>query len=139
MCVDPGWKFGERIFWSETLRSWKHLDASEIRAGRPNAKEVLATKKVNFSFSRSQVEQQNCLEEIMESENPLQGGKEPQGVKISWENFQRNSEMSQPTEETKDDAGARNDFWSMAKVTSFIVITLNLGFPPFARLIARWW
>ena len=22
--------------------------------------------------------------------------------------------MSQPTEETKDDAGARNDFWSMA-------------------------
>ena len=29
------------------------------------------------------------------------------------EDLQGNSERSQPTDETKDDAEARNDFWSM--------------------------
>ena len=32
-----------------------------------------AAKGVNF-FSQPQKEQQNCLEDIMESENPLQAG-----------------------------------------------------------------
>ena len=48
------------------------LDASEIHARRPNAKEVLTSKKgVNISYSRSRMEQQNCVEEITKSENPL--------------------------------------------------------------------
>ena len=48
------------------------LDASEIHAGRLYAKEILTSKKgLKTSFSRSQMERQNCLEEIMKSENQL--------------------------------------------------------------------
>ena len=45
----------------------------------------------------------------MESENPLNDG----GVTISKKNFKGNSERSQPTEETRDDAEDHNDFWSI--------------------------
>ena len=34
-------------------------------------------------------------------------------MKISKEDLQGNSEKSQPTDETKDEAEASNDFWSM--------------------------
>ena len=51
-------------------------------------KEVITPKKKGEQiFYRSQMEQQNCLEEIMESENPLQGGNNLQGVKMSEKNF----------------------------------------------------
>ena len=49
----------------------------------------------------------------MESENPLQGGNNVLGVKKTEKELQGNSEGSQPTDETKEDAEARNDFWSM--------------------------
>ena len=52
------------------------------------------------------MEQQNCLEEITESKDPLEGGEDLR------EEFSENSERSEPTE-TKDDAEARNDFWSI--------------------------
>ena len=56
--------------------------------------------------------QQNCQEETTNSENPLQGGNEPWGVKISVENFKAKPGQPQPTE-SKDDAEARADFWSI--------------------------
>ena len=49
------------------------LDALEIHARRLNAKEVLRKKRVNILYSRSQMEQQDCVEEITKSENPLCG------------------------------------------------------------------
>ena len=47
------------------------LDTSEIRARRLNAKEIITPKMLKTFYSQSQMEQQNYLEEIMESENPL--------------------------------------------------------------------
>ena len=49
------------------------LDASEIHARRFNAGEALTHKTVKNSYSHSQMEQQNCVGEIMKSENQLQG------------------------------------------------------------------
>ena len=43
---------------------------------------------------------------------PMRGTTQ-EGVKIS-EDHQGSSEESQPVDETKDDAEARNDFWSIA-------------------------
>ena len=39
--------FGKEIFWSQTLRRWKFLDASEILARRLNAKGIITPKLVN--------------------------------------------------------------------------------------------
>ena len=65
-------EFGKEIFWSRTLRNWKILDAAEIHPRRIIAREVFdATKELTFLYSRHQKVQPNCLEEIMESENPL--------------------------------------------------------------------
>ena len=36
---------GKEILWSQTLRSWEKMDASEIHAERLNAKEVLTPQK----------------------------------------------------------------------------------------------
>ena len=50
------------------------VDASEIHARRLNAKEVVIffqKRSVNMSYSKLQMEQQNCVEEIVKSENPL--------------------------------------------------------------------
>ena len=59
------------------------------------------------------MEQQNCLKE-MESEDPLKGGTNLYGVKISQETFREiRRSLNQPIDETKDDAEARNDFWSI--------------------------
>ena len=75
------------------------LDASEIYRRRINAKDVLISKKrVKILSSKSQMEQQNCLEELMESENT--------------EELQGNSERSQRTE-AKDDAEDRSGFLSI--------------------------
>ena len=41
----------------------------------------------NILYYQSQMEQQNCLEDTTESENPLQRGKNLKGVKISGKNF----------------------------------------------------
>ena len=65
-------EFGKETFWWQTFRSSENLDASEIHARRLNGKEVLRPKRdEQFLYSQSQMEQPNCLEEIMESEKPL--------------------------------------------------------------------
>ena len=79
------------------------------------------------------MEQQNGLEENMESEkstltrDKLVRNKDPRG------DLQGNSEKSQPTDETKDDAEACNVFWSIEGGISLVVITSNLGFSSTCR------
>ena len=103
------------------------LDASEIYPQRLNAKEVLTSKKLNFENSQPRTEQQNCLEEITQSENPLKGGDQPvRSDDLSGE-LQGGREGPQPTE-SKADAEARKDFCS-----SSIVITMNLEFNSMCR------
>ena len=51
------------------IEELENLDASEVHAGRLSATEVLMPK-VNISYSRSQMEQSICLEEIRFSEHP---------------------------------------------------------------------
>ena len=50
------------------------MDASDIHARRLHAKKVLTPQRGEHLYSQSQMEQQKCLEEIMESENPFQCG-----------------------------------------------------------------
>ena len=58
-----------REFGKGDVSGLDSLDASEIHARRPKAKEVLTSVKgENFIFPR--MEQQNCAEEITKSENP---------------------------------------------------------------------
>ena len=37
-------EFGKEIFWSQTLKNWKNMNASEIHARRLNAKETITPK-----------------------------------------------------------------------------------------------
>ena len=72
------------------------------------------------------MEHLNCVEETTESENPLQGGNNLVRSEDLREELQGISERFQRTE-TKDDAEAGNTS-GQSKVTSVIVITLNLEF-----------
>ena len=56
------------------IEELENLDASQIRARRPNAKEVLMPKMVTFSYSRSQMEQSSCLVDMRFSEDPSTRG-----------------------------------------------------------------
>ena len=59
------------------LEELEKMDATEMYPGRVNAKEVLISQREKNSSSRKQMIQQNCQEEITNSENPLQGGNRP--------------------------------------------------------------
>ena len=60
------------------------------------------------------MEQQNCLEDIRQSKNPLQRGTNLQGgVKIAEETFREFGEVSTNRRKKREDAEARNDFWSI--------------------------
>ena len=74
------------------------LDASEIRARRFNAKEVITLEgSAHFSSSQSQMVQQNCREETTKFENPLVRSEDLSGeVQGKPEGFKLT--------ETKDDA-----------------------------------
>ena len=55
--------------------------------------------------TQSQMEQSNCLEETMESENPVQGGTNLQRVKISEKTFrvkQNQNPIPESSEEDRD-------------------------------------
>ena len=63
------------------------MDASEIYLRRISAKEIwIGLKGDEFIFPFAEV-QQNCQEETATSENPLQGRKILQEVKVSEEKF----------------------------------------------------
>ena len=72
------------------------------------------------------MEQQNCQEETTNSESPLQGGNEPQGVKMSVENSKANGEglNRQNQKVTLKPVPTSGRF----KVILSIVITANLEF-----------
>ena len=66
---------GKETAWSRTWRSWRNLDASDLHAPRLNATEVIMSKNCQkTSYSRSQMEQSSCLEQIRFSKDPLQFG-----------------------------------------------------------------
>ena len=66
-----------------------------------------------------------CLEEIMESEDPLSGGTNLLGVKILEKTFREVWRTFQPTENT-DVEEARNDFWSIEGTS---ILEFNKGSP----------
>ena len=73
------------------LQESDKMDTSEIHAKRFSAKEVLTSKKmVNILTSRSQTEQQNCLEETRFSENTSRLGINLKEAKSSEMVFEEN-------------------------------------------------
>ena len=105
-------EFGKDTFWSQTLRNWKNMNASEIHPRRINAKEVLIShRREEFIFpvadgTAKLSERDNEFreptrrrEQTVRSED-LSGGLQGEPVE------------SQPTE-SKDDAEARSEFWSI--------------------------
>ena len=108
------------------------MDSSEIYHRKISAKgSIDVIKREKNSFSQSQTVQQNCWEETMNSENPLQGGNNLQGVKISVENFKAkrkgfNRQNQKMTLKPGDISGR-------FKVTSSVVITMNLEFNSMCR------
>ena len=76
------------------------MEASEIRAGRLNSKEIVTPKLVKISCSQSQMEQLSSQEEIRVSENPPQFRINPTEEKSS-------EDMSQPIDEITDERQGR--------------------------------
>ena len=89
------------------------MDASEIYLRRNQGERSIdATKKWIFVFSQQQMVQLNCQEETTNSENPLLRQEQPVGCEDLSGELEGEPEGFQPTE-TKDDAEARKDFWSI--------------------------
>ena len=91
----------------------ENLDASEIHARRLNAKEVLTSKQgrtlvtIADGTAKRFGRDHGVREPTLRRDQPVMR----EDLK---EELQGNSERSQPTE-TKDDAEAHNDFWSMER------------------------
>ena len=71
-----------------------------------------AEKGVTFWYSRSKMEQQNCLEDQGVRESTLTRD-QPVGSQDLREELQGNSETSQPLDENKMTLKPKNDFWSI--------------------------
>ena len=71
-------EFGNDVFWLQTLRSW------EIRRVRNPCSKRL--KRMKISYSQSQMEQQNCLEEIM---SPRIHSKKTESTWNEWRRISR--------------------------------------------------
>ena len=95
------------------LEESETMDASEIDARRLNAKEIVTPKRGDFFVVRSQMEQQNCLEETNGVRESILRRNQPVRSEDLREDLQGNSEKSQATDEAKVDVEARNDFWSV--------------------------
>ena len=88
---------GRRIWTGDILiadlEDLEKLDASNIYPRRIKAsrqRKCLSARKVMNSFTQSQMEQQNCQEETTNSEHPLQGENNLEGVKIPVEKLKAN-------------------------------------------------
>ena len=93
------------------IEELENMEVSEVYLRRINTKEVLTSQKEEEFVFPGQMKRQICHKETTKSENPLQGGNNLQGEDLSGE-LQGESEGPQPTE-SKDDAEARRDFWSV--------------------------
>ena len=81
--------------WKEDIliTDWEELemlDASDIFLSKNQSQRSVDQPKMMNSLSQSQMEQQNCQEEITNSERPLQGGNNLYRLKISVEKFNAN-------------------------------------------------
>ena len=119
-------EFGEEIFWLPTWQIWTSWMHQVFIFEESTQGKYWSDKKMMNSFSQSQMAQQNCQEETRNSENALWGGDRPWGLKISVEKFKANREClnrqnQQMTLKPVPTSG-------QSKVTSSIVITMNLGF-----------
>ena len=65
-------EFG-KVLWFQTRRSCGIWTRQKAVPESSMQRKDLRTKKLNILYSQSQMEQQNCLGETMEAENPLQG------------------------------------------------------------------
>ena len=88
----------------------EQMDASEIFARRLNAKEVLTPMKCKKSYSQSQMEQSKPLERSRSETIHLNLGS---SEKRRGESGRLSSPSHQQADSTRDDAEAKNDFWSI--------------------------
>ena len=106
------WEFGKETFWLRTWKIWKSWTHQKFILEESTRKKCWRHKGVNFWYSQSPMEHQNCQEETTNSQNPLQcGNKTSRREDFSGE-LQGESGESRPTR-TTDDAEARADFWSI--------------------------
>ena len=92
---DMHWSRGEVgkvTSWLQTLRSWDNW--TRQKSILEGSKQITCQGCFNISCSQSQTAQQNCLDEIMKSENHRKSSMILQRVKISEEEFQVNGEVS---------------------------------------------
>ena len=105
-------EFGKDIFWLRIWKIWKSWTHKKIILEESTRTKYWYHKKGEEFIFPVAGGTANCQEETTNSENPLQGVNNLWGVKISEENFKANWKGFQPTE-TKDDAEARRDIWSI--------------------------
>ena len=123
-----------REFWKNILVSdieeLEVLDASEIHARRLNAKESMTPNSGEhfiFPIADGAVElsgDQVFRKSTLMRDQPVRG-------EVRKDDLQGSSDKSQPTDETKNDAEARNDFRS--KGIRFVVIMSNFEFASSCR------
>ena len=123
------------ILVAQTLRSWKIFDVSEIHARRFNAKKVITPKNgEHFSISYRRWHSKIIWKTPWNPKTHCNA--EPTCKKRRSEelcgDIQGSSAKSQPTDETKADAEARNNFWSI-EGTTIIVIMFHLEFSSTCR------
>ena len=92
-------------------KSWRVRNSSSKAQCIRNNKRP--KKEWTCPWSQLQMEQPNCLEEIMESENPLYGRDQPERSEDLREECQRNSDGTQPAENKRGTWKSANDSWSM--------------------------
>ena len=69
-----GGESGKEVFWLQTVMSWETQTRQKAVLEGSMQNKYSRQRRVIFSYSQSQMEQQNCLEEIMKSENLHHGG-----------------------------------------------------------------
>ena len=89
------------------------LDASDIHARRPKSKEITTPKLVKSFIFPIADGTAKLFGRDHEFREPTPRRDQRARSEEHRGDLQENSEKSQPIDETKDDAGARNDFWSM--------------------------
>ena len=101
-------EFGNEIFWLRIWKKWKSWTHQKFILEESTRKKYWCHQKE----TQSQMEQQNCQEETMNSEYPTQRRKPTVRSEVLSEKLEGESGEPQPTE-SKEDAEARADFWSI--------------------------
>ena len=115
---------GKETSWSQTLRSWNFLDASEIHARRLNAKEVIIPKNgEHFIFSIADgTGKLSERGQVFRKSTSIQDY--PERDEDRNDDCRRESDGSQPLDTLTDDSEAETTFGRSQRIT-FSFITLN--------------